>query len=456
MINIKENLKITRLKTTHVIMGSFLVLIILGSILLSLPFSSATGTQVPFIDALFTATTSTCVTGLVTVTTSSTYSTFGHIIILLLIQIGGFGVLTAIFGITFLFNKKLGVSNGLLLQDALNINSTDEIIQFVKKMIAWTFIVEGIGTLCYLPVFIPEYGLKGTWYALFTAVSAFCNAGIDIFKENSLCDYVSNPIVVFTTCSLVVLSSVGYVVWFDVVKNITNYKNKLPKFRNLSLHSKIVLTSTTVLICLGTVLILLFEYNNSLTMGNMNLWQKLQASLFQSVTCRTAGFATVPQENFTNASALTSMVLMFIGGSPIGTAGGVKTVTMVVLISAALSTLRNQEDTELFNRRITKQSINKAVAVVFISLLIILFSTLLLSTCCEASFLDLIYETVSACATVGVTRGVTPNLSTMGKLIIIVTMFLGRVGPISLIVAFNKNKEHNQVVKCPSEEIYIG
>lgn len=357
---------------------------------------------------------------------------------------------------TFLFNKKLGVSNGLLLQDALNINSADEIIHFVKKMIGWTFIVEGIGAVCYLPVFIPEYGIKGIWYALFTAVSAFCNAGIDIFKENSLCDYVINPIVVFTTCGLVVLSSVGYVVWFDVAKNIANHKNKSFKFRNLSLHSKIVLTSTSILVCAGTILILLLEYNNSLTMENMNLWQKLQASLFQSVTCRTAGFVTIPQENFTNASALVSMILMFVGGSPIGTAGGVKTVTMVILISAALSTLRNQEDTELFNRSITKQTINKAVAVVFVSLSIVLFSTLLLSICCDAPFLDLIYETVSACATVGVTRGITPNLSTAGKLIIIATMFLGRVGPISLIVAFNKNKEHARNIKSPTEEIYIG
>lgn len=456
MVNIKENLKIPKLKTTHVVMGSFLILIIFGSILLSLPISSANGIPVPFIDALFTATTSTCVTGLVTVTTASTYSTFGHVIILLLIQIGGFGVLTAIFGVTFLFNKKLGISNGLLLQDALNINSTDEIIQFIRKMIGWTFIVEGIGALCYFPVFIPEYGLKGIWYAMFTAVSAFCNAGIDIFKENSLCDYVSNPIVVFTTCGLIMLSSVGYVVWFDVVKNILNHKNKSFRFRNLSLHSKIVLAATAILVCGGTGLIMLFEYNNSLTMVNMNLWQKFQAGLFQSVTCRTAGFITMPQENLTNASALVSIILMFIGGSPVGTAGGVKTVTMVVLINAALDTLKNQEDTEIFNRRISKESVNKSVAVVFISLTIVLLSTLLLSICYEAPFLDLIYETVSACATVGVTRGITPNLSIIGKLIIITTMFLGRVGPISLVVAFNKNKEHNQVIKCPTEEIYIG
>lgn len=437
-------------------MGSFLLAIVLGTVLLSLPIASASGIPVPFTDALFTATTSTCVTGLVTVTTASTYSTFGHIVILFLIQIGGLGVLTAIFSITLLFEKKLGFSSRLLLQDALNINSADEIIQFIKKMIIWTFIIEGIGAICYFPVFIPEYGLKGIWYSLFTAVSAFCNAGIDIIKENSLCDYLTNPIVNFTTCGLIVLSSIGYIVWFDVAKNIKNRKSKPFRFKNLSLHSKIVLITTAILISIGACLIMLFEYNNTSTIGSLSFWQKLQAAIFQSVTCRTAGFATIPQEHMTNASALVSMVLMFIGGSPVSTAGGVKTVTMVVLISAALATLRNQDDTELFNRRISKEAINKAVAVVFVSLSIVLTSTLLLSICCDAQFLDLIYETISACATVGVTRGITSNLSTIGKLIIIATMFLGRVGPISLIIAFNANKEHNQVIKCPTEEIYVG
>ena len=437
-------------------MVSFFIAIILGSVLLSLPISSASGVSVPYIDALFTATTSVCVTGLVTVTTATAYSTFGHIIILCLIQIGGLGVLTAVFGVVFVMHKKLGLQNRLLLQDALNLNTTSDIATFVLRMIKWTLIVEGIGALFYMIVFIPEFGAKGVWYGIFHAVSAFCNAGIDILGENSLCDYSGNTIVNLTTCGLVVFSSIGYIVWFDVSNNLKRRREKAFRIKNLSLHSKIVLLMSACLVFGGALVIFLYEYNNPQTMGGMGLWEKMLASLFQSVTCRTAGFVTIPQENFTNASALISMILMFIGGSPVSTAGGVKTVTFVVLIAASLSTLRNQAETELFHRTIRKQSVNRSVSVVVVSLFIILFSTLGLSTCIDADFLDLLFETVSACATVGITRGITGCLNTAGKIVIICTMFLGRVGPISLAIAFNTNKEHKNVIKKPEEEVYIG
>lgn len=448
--------ELIKVKTTHIIMASFLLVILLGAIILSLPLTQRTSENISFVDELFTAATSTCVTGLVTVNIAETYNTLGHVVILFLIQIGGWGVLTFVFCIAVMLHKKLGLSNQLLLQDALNINSADDIAVFVKRMIGWTLVVEGVGAVFYSFAFIPEYGLVGLWYAIFHSVSAFCNAGVDILGTNSFCDYVTNPIVNLTTCSLVVLSGLGYIVWFDVVKNIQNHKNKTFRLKNLSLHSKLVLSVTSFLVIIGTCLFMLFEYNNPNTIGQFNFINKMQASLFQSVTCRTAGFVTIAQENFTNSSALTSMVLMFIGGSPVGTAGGVKTVTVLVLFSAALATLRNQRDTDLFHRRISTQSINKSVAVVVISLSIVLLSTITLAACCDAPFVDILYETVSACATVGITRGATSQLNTMGKIIIIATMFLGRVGPISLALAMNTDKQNRDVIRNPVEEICIG
>jgi trk system potassium uptake protein TrkH len=253
-----------------------------------------------------------------------------------------------------------------------------------------------------------------------------------------------------------VLSGLGYIVWFDVATNVKQIKTKRFRFRNLSLHSKLTLCTTLVLLTGGALLFMIYEYSNPNTLASLSFWDKLQVSLFQSMTCRTAGFVTIPQENLSNPSALVSMMLMFIGGSPVGTAGGVKTVTMLVIFSAAFAALRNQKHTELFNRRISTASIQKAVSIVCVSGTVVLVSTLLLSACCSAPFLDVVYETVSACATVGITRGVTAQLNTLGKLIIIGTMFLGRVGPISLALAFSPDKRNHDVITSPVEEICIG
>ena len=437
-------------------MMSFLAVILLGTCLLSLPITHKTGHNVSFIDALFTATTSTCVTGLVTVNIAETFNTFGHIIILIMIQIGGWGVLTFLFNIALVFQRKLGLSNSILLQDALNLNSAESISEFIRRMIKWTLIVEAVGAILYAIVFIPEYGWHGIWYSIFHSVSAFCNAGIDILGPNSFMNYATNPIINFTTCGLVVLSGIGYIVWFDIAKNLRQIKTKRFRLRNLSLHSKLALYTTLALLLGGTALFMLYEYNNPSTLAQLNLFDKLQISLFQSMTCRTAGFVTIPQENLRNSSALVSIVLMFIGGSPVGTAGGVKTVTILVIFSSAFATLRNQKHTELCNRRISSGVIRKAISVVCISGSVVLISTLLLSACCDAPFLDIVYETVSACATVGITRGITAQLSTIGKCIIIGTMFLGRVGPISLALALSADKQNQDVITSPIEDVCIG
>lgn len=443
--------------TTQVILLSFLLTIFAGSLLLSLPISAANGKAVPYMDALFTATTATCVTGLVTLPVVSTWSIFGQVIILLLIQIGGLGVVTILTGLMISMHRRIGIKDRMLLQDAFNLNTLSGLVSFVKKVFAGTFLVEAVGALLYMTVFVPQYGARGIWISVFNSVSAFCNAGIDIMSENSLCEYVHNPMVNFVTEGLILLSGIGYIVWWDVLRVLKKAKSRgMGCFRQLTLHSKIALSVTGILVAAGTLAIFVLEYNNPLTMADFSLPQKLQASLFQSITTRTAGFATIPQQNLTNASALVSILLMFIGGSPVGTAGGIKTVTAAVLIAASFSTIRNQDEVVFFNRNIAKQTVNKAVAVTSMSFIILFASTLLLAAVTQADLLDVMYETVSATATVGLTRNLTPFLGTWGKLIIILTMYLGRVGPISLAVAFNVKKENRNIVKNPTEEISVG
>lgn len=439
------------LSTSQAILLSFLLAILIGSILLALPISSANGEAVSYIDALFTATTATCVTGLVTLPTVTTWSVFGQIVILILIQIGGLGIITTMFGFMIILHRKMGIADRLLIQDAFNLNTLSGLVRFVKKVILGTFVVEGIGALLYMLVFVPEYGAKGIWISIFNSVSAFCNAGIDIISENSLCEYATNPIINIVTCALIIFSGIGYIVWWDIIQM---FKNK--RRQKLNLHSKIALSTTAILIVSGALAIFIFEYNNPLTIGNYSLFDKIQVSVFQSVTTRTAGFATVPQQNLANTSSLISLLLMFIGGSPVGTAGGIKTVTLAILIASAFATIRNQNEVILFNRNISKQAISKAVAVFFMSFTIMLISTVLLSVVTDADVLDILYETVSATATVGLTRNLTPILNTWGKLIIIATMYLGRVGPISLAIAFNLKKENKNIIKNPTEEISVG
>ena len=446
-----------KLSTTQAVMLSFFLAIFVGSILLALPISSSGSEAVPYIDALFTATTSICVTGLVTLPTATTWSTFGHIIILILIQIGGLGIITVLFGFMIILRRKLGLEDRILIQDAFNLNTLSGLVKFVQKVLLGTFVVEGIGALLYMVVFIPEFGVKGIWISIFNSISAFCNAGIDIIGEDSLCAYVFNPIINITTCLLIFLSGIGYIVWWDVLKVLKHFKQQGWKcFRYLTLHSKIALSATGILIFTGAFLIFIFEYHNPLTMEDYSLVHKLQAALFQSVTTRTAGFATIPQQNLTNASAIVSLLLMFIGGSPVGTAGGIKTVTIMVLLVSALATIKNKEDVVLFHRTIPKEAVSKAVAVTSISFIVMFTSTVLLSAVTDAPALDIMYETISATATVGLTRNLTSSLNLCGKIILVITMYLGRVGPISLLLAFNKKTGNKNIIKNPTEEIRIG
>lgn len=448
------NKTIKHLSSAQVVLIGFLAIILAGSVLLCLPISSADGKVVSYVDALFTATTATCVTGLVTVPTVSTWSIFGQVIILLLIQIGGLGVITIAASIMMMLGKRIGIGNRILIQDSFNLNSLSGIVKFIKKVIIGTLIIEGIGALLYMTVFVPDFGIKGIWISVFNSVSAFCNAGIDIISENSLCDYALNPVINLTTSFLIISGGIGFVVWWDVIEIIKNKKRRHLRF--LSLHSKIAISATAVLIVVGTILFFIFEYNNPLTMQSYSLIEKVEASFFQSVTTRTAGFATIPQENFTNASSIVSLLLMFIGGSPVGTAGGIKTVTFVILLATAASVIKNKRTIDVFNRQISEKSIKKAIVVFATSFSVMTLSTILLSAASNADFLDVLYETVSATATVGLTRNFTASLNTVGKIIIIATMYFGRVGPISLAVAFKMRKSSENIIENPIEEISVG
>jgi trk system potassium uptake protein TrkH len=445
------------LSTTQIILLSFLVTIIIGSLLLSLPVSSASGTPVPYIDALFTATTATCVTGLVTITTASSWSIFGQAVILLLIQIGGLGIITIMSGFMIIINKKMGIGDRLLIQDAFNLHTMSGLTKFVKNTIFGTLVIECAGALLYMPVFVRDFGARGIWISVFNSVSAFCNAGMDIIGENSLGNYAANPLVNTVTAALIVLGGIGYIVWWDILRVIkSRTESNRSIFKRLTFHSKIAIVATLVMIFAGGILIFIFEYDNPLTIGELPLFDKIQVSLFQSVTTRTAGFATVPQENLTAASAIVSLILMFIGGSPVGTAGGVKTVTAVVLFCSAFSTIRNKNTATVFQRTISAESIRKAVAVVTMFLVILLSSAVLLASVTDAPAIDILYETVSATATVGLSRNLTASLGLFGKIIIIVTMYFGRVGPISLAIAIGSGSESQNVISNPTEDIIIG
>ena len=291
------------ISTTRIILISFLFVILIGSFLLWLPISTSSNAKVSYIDALFTATTSTCVTGLVTVPTYSTWNVFGQIVILILIQIGGLGVIAFMSAFMIIINRKFRLKDNLLIQDAFNLNTLSGLRKFVKNVFLGTIILETIGALLYMIVFIPEFGAKGIWISIFNSISAFCNAGMDIIGDSSLCNYSTNVLVNFITSMLIILGGLGFIVWWDVIRVFKEFKNK--KFRclkNLTLHSKIVLSSTLVLIFGGAFLILLFEFNNPNTIGNLPLIDKVQVAFFQSITTRTAGFASVPQENLTNSS----------------------------------------------------------------------------------------------------------------------------------------------------------
>lgn len=452
--------RIMKFSTTQMITLGFLFTIIIGALLLSLPIATRDGSATPFIDSLFTATTSVCVTGLTTVTMVEHWSPFGQIIILALIQFGGLGVVTFTTTILLLLGKRITLKERLLIQDAYNLNTLRGLVKLTKRIILGSFFVEGVGAVFFAIQFIPEFGLvKGIYKAVFHSVSAFCNAGIDMIGNSSFVPYQTNIIVNFTTMFLIIVGGIGFPVWWDILRMVKRVWNDEIKpanmLRRLELHTKLVLTITAILIAVGFFAVLIVEYHNPATIGNLSFGNKLMASLFQSVTTRTAGFATIPQENFTDTSSFIFLILMFIGGSPSGTAGGVKTVTIGMLVLSSVSMIKGENSVTAFRRKISDEYLRKGLAVVVISAACLIMTFVALSIVEHASFLDTIYESVSALATVGLTRNFTGTLSTAGKIIIILTMYMGRIGPITMALAFNA-KRYNGTKSLPQEKVIVG
>ena len=434
-------MKISRISSMRLIPLSFLVAVFVGAFMLMLPISSASGEWTDFVTALFTATTSVCVTGLTVVDTFSYWSDFGHVIILCLIQVGGFGIITVISMFMLLTQRKFSLGDRKMLQDSLNLNTDSGILKMLNKIFKGTAIIESIGACLYATEFVPKYGWgRGIWISVFTSISAFCNAGIDIMGSNSLCNYSSNPRILFITMMLIVLGGLGYVVWFDmystIKRGIKRHFTPVQIFKRFTEHTKLVLTITAGLIILGWIAIFFAEYNNPFTMRGMPFKDKVLNSLFESVTLRTAGFAAVPQDGLTDFSCVIAYVLMFIGGSPVGTAGGVKTVTFFLATMGIISYIRSDDTNVVFHRRVSEEAMRKASVIVSVSSFAVIVMTLLLISVNPVNMQDALFEIVSSLATVGLSRGLTPSLNTWGRLVVIVAMYLGRIGPISLAIFF--------------------
>lgn len=449
------------LSTTQIIALGFFLAILIGALLLMLPVSSAAGTSTPFIDALFTSTTSVCVTGLVVKNTFEHWSTFGHTVILFLIQFGGLGIVTFTTSLLLILRRKVTLKDRLLLQDAFNLQTMSGLVRFTRKILFGTLLIESIGAFFYCFTFIPDFGIgKGIWISVFTSVSAFCNAGIDIIGPNSLMPYATNLNVNITTMFLIILGGIGFIVWFDIVRVIKSIRHKeIQKhafFNRLTLHTKIVLVTTAALIIIGAFVIFIFEYSNANTIGNFSAGDKLLSSFFESVTLRTAGFLTFSQKGMRDSTILFSLILMFIGGSPVGTAGGVKTSTFALVIIAAMSAIKGEEYGTAFNRRLPNRTMRKALAVILISLSFSFLAIILLLTFTDGSLLDIMFEVHSAIATVGLSRDFTSSLNIIGKLIIIITMYLGRIGPITLPIIFSSRKSKYGLATFPKEDITVG
>ena len=451
--------KIKAVAPVRLVVSSFLLIIILGTILLMLPISARDGRATSFVDALFTAVSATCVTGLVVFDTWTHWNVIGQVIILSLIQIGGLGVITITTGFTLLVRRRLGLRDVQLAMENTSGNSVD-IYLLVRTILAFTLSCEFVGALLLSIRFVPQFGSYGVWISAFVAISAYCNAGFDIlgfqWKDGSLIGYTGDPLVSLVVAALIITGGLGFIVISDVftAKLKSRFQKKKPA--HLSLHTTLVLLSTAVLLALGTVLFLVMEYTN--TLDGLNFFEKLNASFFQSASMRTAGFASVNVGAEHDITKIMSILLMFIGASPASTGGGIKTTTFVVLASTVISVIRGHEDTIILKRRIDKSVVYRALAIVTVAILVVVLSTsvLLLTNDDRVSGIDALYESVSAFGTVGLTTGITQILSPVSKLCLCLTMFIGRVGPVSLGLAIAGKKSRKAAAVRPEGKVIVG
>lgn len=432
----------------------FLSIILVGAIILSLPISSSNGTRTNFLDSFFTATSSVCVTGLVTLDTATHWSMFGKTIIMILIEVGGLGfmAITTIFALVL--GKKITLKERLVMQEAYNTFNIQGIIRHVIYLLLFTVSVQAIAAVTLMTQFIPMFGVKkGVFFGVFHSVSAFCNAGFDLLGNYTSFTVLNhNKVILLTLSSLIIIGGLGYTVWREIFYNIRTKKS----FKKLSLHSKVVITMSASLIVIGTVLFLVAEWSNPGTMSKMSFGDKLVNSYFSAVTPRTAGFNSISTTAMSGSGKVITMIYMFIGGSPGSTAGGIKTTTLAIIIFTVISVIRGREDTEIYRKRIVKSSVYKAMTVLILGIGVVVVGIMLLSvTEKNTVFEHIVYEVISAFGTVGLTEGLTQSLSSAGKIIISVIMYLGRLGPITVMLAFSNTRQKVNI-QYPEDKLLIG
>ncbi len=442
---------------SQVLVLGFIVIVLLGGILLSLPVSNNSGEPLRFIDALFTATSATCVTGLVVVDTAINYTRFGQVVILLLIQVGGLGFMAMATMIFLLLGRKIGLKSRLLLQESFNRFSMSGLVKLTKVVMGLTFIIEGAGALLLFLRFKQHMPVGEAAFAgVFHSISAFCNAGFDVLGKasgpfTSIMSYATDGFVPLIIGALIVMGGLGFPVMAELLSMRKGRKT------HLSIHTRLVLKITAFLLAFGMVAVFILEYSNPGTLGGMPLVHKLINSLFTSITPRTAGYNTVSIGALRESTALIIMVLMFIGASPSSTGGGIKTVTAGVLFMSLASTIKGDDTVEIHERRIPAEQVMRATAVVILAAVVVMAGTLVVSIAEKAPFLDVMFEVISAFGTVGLTRGMTPFLSSLSKFVIILIMLMGRLGPLTFVVALNYRKSLSKVkVTFPEEHVMIG
>ena len=438
----------------RVLTGFFLLVIFLGSVLLSLPVSSRSGESCGAMTAVFTATSATCVTGLSLVDSYSQWSAFGQVVLLGLIQIGGLGYMAFVSVFYFLLRRRIGLRERLVLQQAMALDELEGVVRLVRLMLAGTFLVEGTGALILTLRFLMEYPLKkALWLGVFHAVSAFCNAGFDILgfitPGASLGAYQGDVVINLTLTALIVIGGLGFFVWNDLL--MLRQKN-----HRLSVHTRLVLLTTGILLVGGTLAILALEWNNPATLGGLTVGKKILAAFFQSGTTRTAGFAAVDQGSLTGSGKLVSMLLMLVGGSSGSTAGGIKTVSVALLFLMSYSVLRNHKETVLFGRRIPQQQMASAASIALLVSGLGLMGGMILSATNGLALSDCLYESISAICTVGLSTGITAGLNLGSKILLIVYMFFGRVGIMTISFAFMTKIPPDNAVRRPEARVLIG
>lgn len=431
----------------------YLTVILVGTLLLSLPVA-VHGERLTFFEAIFTATSASCVTGLVLVDTGTKFTFFGQLILLILIQLGGLGFMVAATAFFMALKRKISLHERMTLAESMGEDKLQGIVSLAGTALKMAFTIETVGALLFAIRFIPDFGLlKGLWYSIFHSVSAFCNAGFDLMGDySSLTAYAQSPIVNITAMMLILLGGFGFAVLLDLMEKP---KQKRIHFR---LHTKIVLFMNVVLLVLGAVVFFVLEYGNPKTMGEMSVAQKVLASFFQSTTCRTAGFNTVDQNLLTDASKLMSVILMFIGGAPAGTAGGIKVTTIAVILITVRSFIKGAKDNESFKRRISPSAVRRAIAIFVIGFMVLVTSVMLVSVAEQQgthTFLNQLYEVASALGTVGLSVGVTAQATTVTQVILCILMYTGRVGILTLALALG-GKEAKSDIRYPEEDIMVG